>query len=84
MTRMSLCPKTEKSLRSMTGVQASKAMGFSAGVFVAQLNVDWLHEFEDDQHLITARFAEDLRPETTFDHDYLEQSGASLGLRREF
>ncbi|HTE39288.1 MAG TPA: autotransporter outer membrane beta-barrel domain-containing protein [Steroidobacteraceae bacterium] len=55
----------ESSLRSSVGVQASHAFTPSAGVFVLQANVDWLHEFQDDQRIITAHFAEDLRPNPT-------------------
>jgi hypothetical protein len=30
-----------------------------------QLNADWVHEFEDDQRELTARFAEDYRANPT-------------------
>jgi uncharacterized protein YhjY with autotransporter beta-barrel domain len=55
----------ESSLRSALGAQASKAFTPAVGVFVLQANVDWLHEFEDDQRVSTARLAEDLRPNPT-------------------
>jgi len=51
----------EKSLRSSVGLQASNAFTPGFGVLTVQLNADWLHEFEDDQRVLTARFAEDLR-----------------------
>jgi len=54
--------QTEESLRSAAGVQASRAFSSGGAVFVAQVNADWLHEFRDDQRVITAHFAEDLRP----------------------
>lgn len=44
------------------GVETSKALSFSQGVVALQLNMDWLHEFKDDQRAITAQFAQDLRP----------------------
>ncbi len=53
------------SLRSSVGAQASRAFSRDAGVFVAQFNVDWQHEFKDDQRIRTARFSEDLRPVPT-------------------
>jgi uncharacterized protein YhjY with autotransporter beta-barrel domain len=52
-----------RSLRSALGIQASRAFGLQSGALVAQLNLDWLHEYRDDQRVITARFAEDLRPD---------------------
>src|SRR5690606_29463388 len=51
-----------RSERASLGVHVSKALGLDEGALVTQLNIDWLHELEDDQRLITARFAEDLRP----------------------
>lgn len=54
--------QTDKSLTSALGLQASAAINTASGVLLPQLNLDWLHEFQDDQRLITARFAEDLRP----------------------
>jgi uncharacterized protein YhjY with autotransporter beta-barrel domain len=52
----------EKSTRSSAGIQASFVFTPTFGVLTAQLNADWQHEFEDDQRLLTARFAEDFRP----------------------
>ncbi|HEY6643245.1 autotransporter outer membrane beta-barrel domain-containing protein [Povalibacter sp.] len=54
--------QTEESLRSAVGFQASRAFMRDGSVWVAQLNADWVHEFEDNQRVITAHFAEDLRP----------------------
>lgn len=54
--------QTEKSLQSSLGFQAGAAINTASGVILPQLNIDWLHEFSDDQRVITARFAEDLRP----------------------
>src|SRR5690606_12163653 len=55
--------QTIRSERTSLGVQISKALSLEKGVLVTQFNVDWLHEREDDQRLITARFAEDFRPD---------------------
>lgn len=53
--------QTATSVRSLIGIQASKAFNVSRGVMVPQINIDWVHEYRDDQRVITARFAEDLR-----------------------
>jgi uncharacterized protein YhjY with autotransporter beta-barrel domain len=54
--------QTTTSLRSMLGLQASRALLAPNGVLVPQLNIDWVHEYRDDQRTLTAHFAEDLRP----------------------
>lgn len=54
--------QTQDSLRTALGVQGSRAFNVAGGVIVSQLNLDWVHEFEDDQRVVTAYFAEDLRP----------------------
>jgi uncharacterized protein YhjY with autotransporter beta-barrel domain len=56
-------PQTRKSLRTGIGLEASRAANLRSAVMVVQLNAEWWHEFRDDQRIITARFAEDLRPE---------------------
>jgi uncharacterized protein YhjY with autotransporter beta-barrel domain len=53
--------QTSTSMRSLVGLQLSKAFTVSSGALVPQLNVDWVHEYRDEQRVITARFAEDLR-----------------------
>jgi outer membrane autotransporter protein len=55
--------QAEKSLRSSLGLQGSLVMNVKSAVSVLQLNADWWHEFQDDQRFITARFAQDLRPD---------------------
>ena len=57
--------QARSSLRSLTGFQASHAFNGRAGVLVPQLNADWVHEYRDDQQLLTAHFAEDLRQDPT-------------------
>ncbi|MBS0395428.1 MAG: autotransporter outer membrane beta-barrel domain-containing protein [Proteobacteria bacterium] len=59
---LALDPQTRSSLRSLLGLQASAALPARTGVLVPQLNADWVHEYRDDQRLISAHFAEDLRP----------------------
>ncbi len=55
--------QTRTSLRSALGWQATEALNLRAGVLVPQLGVEWLHEYRDDQRLLSAHFAEDLRPQ---------------------
>lgn len=54
--------QSEKSQLGSLGIQASRAFSLPVGVINLQLNIDYLHEFKDDQRIITAHFAEDLRP----------------------
>ena len=49
------------SVRSAAGLQAAMNLGTKNGVFVTQANVDWVHEYRDDQTLLSAKFAEDYR-----------------------
>jgi uncharacterized protein YhjY with autotransporter beta-barrel domain len=55
--------QTTTSLRSMLGLQAGQPYPVGRVVLVPQLNVDWVHEYRDDQRTLTAHFAEDLRPD---------------------
>jgi uncharacterized protein YhjY with autotransporter beta-barrel domain len=55
--------QTRTSLRSLIGAQATNALRLPSGVLVPQLDAEWVHEYRDDQRLLSARFAEDLRPE---------------------
>jgi uncharacterized protein YhjY with autotransporter beta-barrel domain len=48
-------------LRSRVGLQATQALNGPAWVLVPQLTAEWVHEHRDDQQLLTAHFAEDLR-----------------------
>jgi uncharacterized protein YhjY with autotransporter beta-barrel domain len=57
--------QTTTSLISTVGAQASKVFTPASAVVVTQLNLDWLHEFKNDQRTITARLAGDLRASPT-------------------
>jgi uncharacterized protein YhjY with autotransporter beta-barrel domain len=57
--------QTRTSLRSLAGLQATHAINLRGWVLVPQLNADYVHEYRDDQQLLTAHFAEDLRPDPT-------------------
>lgn len=51
------------SAQSLAGLQMSLAIPTPLLVLVPQFTADWVHEYRDDQQLIRARFAEDLRPD---------------------
>ncbi len=51
---------TYKSLTSHLGVQISRAFSTSYGVILPQARLGWIHEFENDQQTITARFVNDI------------------------
>jgi hypothetical protein len=55
--------QSQRSLRTGLGLEASRVINKGPAVYVLQFNADWWHEFQDDQRVIQARFAEDLRPE---------------------
>lgn len=55
--------QTRSSLRSQLGFQVTRAIKMPKGVLVPQLNADWLHEYRDPQQVLSAHFAEDLRPD---------------------
>jgi uncharacterized protein YhjY with autotransporter beta-barrel domain len=55
--------QTRTSLRSQLGFQVTNAFKLPTAVLVPQLNAEWLHEYRDPQQLLSAHFAEDLRPD---------------------
>jgi uncharacterized protein YhjY with autotransporter beta-barrel domain len=58
-----------ESLQSVVGFFGSVARSGKSAVWLPQLNVEWVHEFEDDPILLTAQFAEDLQPDpVVFDY----------------
>ena len=57
--------RSRTSFQSTLGVQASAAFSTGFGVLSPQVNLDWIHEFEDDQQSIDVQFAGDLRANAT-------------------
>lgn len=49
------------SLQSKVGAQASIPINLSSSVLMIQGNVDYLHEFDNDQRFVNVRFLQDLR-----------------------
>ena len=57
---MSIEAETFKSLTSNIGFQLARAISYRKGVVVPQLRLEWVHEFENDQAAIGARFVNDI------------------------
>jgi outer membrane autotransporter protein len=57
--------RTVKSLQGAVGFYGSWAISTKNGIVLPQFNVGYVHEFEDDASIVTAQFAEDLRPTPT-------------------
>lgn len=55
------------SLLGELGVDLSRAFQFSSGIFVPQVNVSYLHEFDDDAQRIRGRFLGDVAAASTFE-----------------
>lgn len=49
------------SVQTALGLQASAAFGTDFGVVAPQITADWTHEFQNNQRLISAQFAQDGR-----------------------
>ena len=59
--------RSVQSLQSTLGFQGSMAISTRSGTATPQFAIEWVHEYDDDQQNISARFVEDLRPvPTTF------------------
>lgn len=75
------------SFTSRLGLTAAKAISTKSGVFVPQISAYWIHEFENDQESIRARFVNDrsATPLTIFtskpDHNYFD---LGIGLSGQF
>jgi len=56
---------TRVSLQSKLGGQAAMSISTAFGVLVPQFGADWIHEYADNQRLISVRFVQDLRDNPT-------------------
>ncbi len=71
-----------ESFQSVLGAQGSAAFSTPVGVFVTQVNADYIHEFENSQRFIFAHFVEDLKPSPTrftFQNDVPVRNYFNLG-----
>jgi outer membrane autotransporter protein len=57
--------RTVKSLQGVVGFYGSWAISTKNAVVLPQFDVGYVHEFEDDASIVTAQFAEDVRPTPT-------------------
>lgn len=57
--------RTVKSFQAIAAFYGSWAISTKRGVVLPQFNVGYVHEFENDASIVTARFAEDVRPTPT-------------------
>jgi uncharacterized protein YhjY with autotransporter beta-barrel domain len=57
--------RTVKSFQATAGFYGSWAISTKNGIVLPQFTVGYVHEFEDDASIVTAQFAEDLRPTPT-------------------
>ena len=55
------------SLLGEVGLDLSRAFQFSGGIFVPQVNVSYLHEFDDDAQRIRGRFLGDVAAASSFE-----------------
>jgi outer membrane lipase/esterase len=75
---MAIDSATYKSFTSHVGAQISRAFSYSGGVILPQIRLDWIHEFENDQKQVGARFINDINNTPFFvltnnpDRDYFD------------
>jgi outer membrane autotransporter protein len=81
--------RTRQSLQSLLGATLSAASSMGFGVLIPQIDVEWVHEYQDDQRHHSVHFVEDLRPQPGVfsfeneapDRDYFNlNAGVSLAL----
>lgn len=84
---MQIAGTTYESLTSDLSVQVARAISHRTGVIVPHLRLGWIHEFDNDQQQVGARFVNDINQQpllvltNTPDRDYLE---LGVGLSAQF
>ncbi|UHD16101.1 autotransporter outer membrane beta-barrel domain-containing protein [Thiocapsa bogorovii] len=79
--------QTFESFTSDLGVQVSRAISSGSGVWIPQLRIGWVHEFENGQEQVGARFVNDINNQPLFvltqtpDRDYAD---LSVGISAQF
>ncbi len=79
--------QTFTSFTSDLGVEIGKAISYQSGVLVPQLRIGWIHEFENGQQAVGARFVNDINDVPLFvltdkpDHNYAD---LSVGVSAQF
>lgn len=84
---LALDSQTFTSFTSDLGVQVSRAISTSSGVWIPQLRIGWVHEFENGQEQVGARFVNDINNQPLFvltqtpDRNYAD---LSVGVSAQF
>jgi len=79
--------QTFTSFTSDIGVQFARAISHKSGVIVPQLRIGWVHEFENDQERVGARFVNDINNTPTFiltDEPVADYADLSIGVSAQF
>ena len=84
---LSIDSQTFTSFTSDLGVEIARAISHKSGVIVPQLRIGWVHEFENGQEQVGARFVNDINNQPLFIltnkpvHDYAD---LSVGVSAQF
>jgi len=84
---LALDSQTYDSFTSNIGVQIANAISHRGGVVVPQLRIGWVHEFQDDQEQVGARFVDDINNQPLFvvtDERVSDYADLSLGVSAQF
>ena len=84
---LALDSQTFTSFTSDLGVEVARAISTSSGVWIPQLRIGWVHEFENGQEQVGARFVNDINNQPLFvltqtpDRNYAD---LSIGVSAQF
>jgi outer membrane autotransporter protein len=84
---LSIDSQTFTSFTSDLGLQVARAISYKGGVIVPQLRIGWVHEFENGQEQVGARFVSDINGEPLFiltDEPVRDYADLSLGVSAQF
>jgi outer membrane lipase/esterase len=84
---LSIDSQTFTSFTSDLGVQVARAISHSGGVIVPQLRIGWVHEFENGQEQVGARFVNDINSQPLFiltDEPVRDYADLSVGVSAQF
>ena len=84
---LSLSSQTYDSFTSNLGIQIANAISHKSGVIVPQLRIGWVHEFQNDQERVGARFVDDINNQPLFvltDKRVSDYADLSLGVSAQF
>jgi outer membrane autotransporter protein len=84
---LSIDSQTFTSFTSDLGVEVARAISHRGGVIVPQLRIGWVHEFENGQEQVGARFVNDINSEPLFiltDEPVRDYADLSVGVSAQF